>query len=330
MTAAAGRAADVPRKIIIDTDPGVGIPGTDADDPIAILLALADPRLELLAVTTTFGNCPPALSARGAAAVLAAAGRADIPVAKGRDTPLSGRLDPILVEAYAGARGREGRLPLPDPGTTTPLGAAELIARTVREHPGDVTVVTIGPQTNLAEALIADPELAGLIDSVVFMGGGLGLEPTYGGGNVTPYAECNIYFDAAAADVVLRSGVDISMVGLDVTNPATGLILEPELIRSVEPSSRAQRLFLDVCATYLEAPMFEWGHGCVLYDPLAVLATAGPVGRWEDRRLRVETGPGEHHGQTQEGRADDPLVHVLVEVDGRAAVDRIVSTILTL
>jgi inosine-uridine nucleoside N-ribohydrolase len=319
-----------PRPILLDTDPGVGIPGTDADDPIALLLALADPRLDLLAVTTTFGNCPPELTARGAAAVLASAGRSDIPVARGRSTPLRGELAPVLREAYAGARGREGRIPLPGPEVVAALSAPELIARTVRAHPGEVTVVTVGPMTNLAEALLADSGLAGLIHSVVFMGGALGIEPTYGHGNITPHAECNIYFDATAADVVFRSGIDLTMVGLDVTNPATGLVLEEDTVRSIEPTSPARRLFADVCSTYLDAPMFDWGHGCVLYDPLAVLATAQPVGRWEDMHVRVETGPGEMHGATVRGTEADPLVHVMVDVDGRSAVEQIVRTIRTL
>jgi inosine-uridine nucleoside N-ribohydrolase len=318
------------RKILLDTDPGVGIPGTDADDPIALLLALADPRLELLAVTTTFGNCPPDLTARGAAAVLAVAGRTDIPVSMGRATPLRGELAPELREAYAGARGREGRIQLPGPKAISPMSAPKLIAETVKTHPGEVTVVTIGPQTNLAEALLEEPTLADLIHSVVFMGGGLGIEPTYGHGNITPYAECNIYFDAAAADVVLRSGADVNMVGLDVTNPATGLVLEEDTVRSIEPTTPARKFFADVCSTYLDAPMFNWGHGCVLYDPLAVLAAAEPVGEWQDLHLRVETGPGETHGATVRGVAADPFVHVMVDVDGRSAVDRIVRTILTL
>jgi inosine-uridine nucleoside N-ribohydrolase len=319
-----------PRKILLDTDPGVGIPGTDADDPIALMLALADPRLELVAVTTTFGNCPPELTARGAAAVLAAAGRSDIPVAKGRSTPLSGALAPVLQEAYAGPRGRVGRIPLPELDTVSTLTAPELIINTVRARPGEITVVAIGPQTNLAEALLADPEFAQLLRSVVFMGGGLGIEPTYGHGNITPHAECNIYFDATAADIVLRSGVDISMVSLDVTNPATGVVLDEDTITSIEPTTPVRKLFADVCSTYLDAPMFDWGHGCVLYDPLAVLAAAHPVGKWEDLRLRVDTGHGETHGRTARGTQDDPLVHVMVDVDGRAAVDEIVRTVLTL
>jgi inosine-uridine nucleoside N-ribohydrolase len=183
---------------------------------------------------------------------------------------------------------------------------------------------------NLAEALLEEPTLADLIHSVVFMGGGLGIEPTYGHGNITPYAECNIYFDAAAADVVLRSGADVNMVGLDVTNPATGLVLEEDTVRSIEPTTPARKFFADVCSTYLDAPMFNWGHGCVLYDPLAVLAAAEPVGEWQDLHLRVETGPGETHGATVRGVAADPFVHVMVDVDGRSAVDRIVRTILTL
>jgi purine nucleosidase len=94
------------RGIILDTDPGVGIPGIDADDPLALLLALGDPRLELLAVTTIFGNTPPALGARGAAKVLAVAGRPEIPVAAGMATRLDGTLHPIrpFVERRAPSR----------------------------------------------------------------------------------------------------------------------------------------------------------------------------------------------------------------------------------
>jgi uridine nucleosidase len=319
-----------PRKIVLDTDPGVGIPGTDADDPIALLLALADPGLELLAVTTTFGNCPPWLSARGAAAVLAAAGRSDIPVAQGRETPLSGQLPAVLEKAYAGARGQVGRIALPGPETISATPASQLIAETVRAHPGAVTVVMIGPQTNLAQALRDDPELAPLIESVVFMGGALGIEPTYGHGNITPHAECNVFFDAEAADLVLRSVTDVRMVSLDVTNPATGLVLDAERIRSLPRDTPVRELFADVCSTYLDAPMFDWGHGCVLYDPLAVLAVARRTGTWTDLRVRVETGAGERHGATTTGGEDDPVVQVMVDVDGGAAVARIVDTILSL
>ncbi len=101
------------RKIILDTDPAVGIPGTDADDPLALMLAIKHPGLHLLGVTTVFGNCPPALGARSAAAVLRAAGREDIPVAIGMGTSMAGGLPHALIEAYAGQRGRPGGFPCP-------------------------------------------------------------------------------------------------------------------------------------------------------------------------------------------------------------------------
>lgn len=321
------------RKIILDTDPGVGIPGTDADDPIALLLALADPRLELLAVTTVFGNCPPGLGARGAAAVLRAAGRADVPVAAGMGTRLDGRLPAPLVEAYAGDRGRPGAIELPPLDDATTGGhAVDLIAETVRAHPGEVTIVAVGPQTNVAMALLKEPALARELHSIVFMGGALGLQPTYGRGNITPVAECNIWFDPQAADLVLRSGVDLTMVSLDVTNPATGLVLSEDTIRRLDRSaSPAQAMFADVCATYLDAPMFDWADGCVLYDPLAVAVAADPAtGTFEDLAVGVETAPGLSTGQTVPLRDRPPNLRACVDVDGAAVVAGIVRTIGTL
>lgn len=317
------------RKILLDTDPGVGIPGTDADDPIALLLALAHPDLELLAVTTTFGNCPPELGARGATAVLAAVGREDVPVVAGQGVPLSGSLPGVLTEAYRGPRGRAGHIPLPPAPATGHRDAAELIVDVVHAHPHEVTVVAIGPQTNLARALDLDPSVADEVAAVVYMGGGLGLDPVYGRGNVTPVAECNIYFDPVAADRVTRSGVDLTMVGLDVTNPAKGLVLTPEDVLSVDSSaSPGAALFVEICRTYLDAPMFDWGRGCVLYDPLAVLAAAEPeVGTYRDMAIGVETQGRLTRGQTVPLRDRSPNTHVMVDVDGAAAVRRVLRLI---
>src|SRR5947207_12238142 len=126
------------RKVILDTDPGVGIPGTDADDPLALMLALKDPRLDLVGVTTVFGNCPPSLGARGAAAVLRAAGREDVPVAIGMGTRLNGGLPTLLRDAYAGVRGQPGRIELPElTGAATHIHAVDLLIETVRASPGE-------------------------------------------------------------------------------------------------------------------------------------------------------------------------------------------------
>ncbi len=310
-----------PRKIIIDTDPGVGIPGTDADDPIAILLALADPRLDLIGVTTTFGNCPPDLGARGARAVLDIAGRSDIPVAVGDGVPLRGGLPPELEQAYAGKRGRPGSIPLPPLAEAAiDRSAAQFIVDAVNEHPHEVTVVAIGPQTNLARALELDPGIAGRLRSVVFMGGALGIDPDYGSGNVTPVAECNIWYDPEAADIVFRSGVDLTMVSLDVTNPNHGVVLTADAITSIEPaSSPVAALLARICETYLAAPMFDWADGCVLYDPLAVAVAADPgLVDAIDLAVAVELDCTPTRGQTVPLRETPSNLRAVIAVDGAA------------
>ncbi len=321
------------RKIILDTDPGVGIPGTDADDPIALLLALADPRLELLGVTTIFGNCPPALGARGARAVLEAAGRTDVPISVGMSTRLSGDLPGDLEQIYSGSRGREGRIPLPELAESiTGQHASDFIIDTVHANPGQVTIVAVGPQTNIALALQKDPSIRDEIASIVFMGGALGLDPLYGRGNVTPVAECNIWYDAAAADLVFRSGIDLTMVSLDVTNPSMGMVLSEETIRGFDPSAGgAVGMLAAICETYLDAPMFDLAHGCVLYDPLAMAVAADPdLGRYEVISVGVELSGSLSYGQTVPLRDSPSNLRAIVEVDGRAVVDDIVRRLLAL
>jgi purine nucleosidase len=319
------------RKIILDTDPAVGIPGADADDPLALMLALKDPRLDLLGVTTVFGNCPPALGARCAAAVLRAAGREDVPIAIGMDARMNGELPQLLRDAYAGDRGRPGRIELPeliDPRTD--LNAVDFLIETVLANPGEVTIVAIGPQTNLALALLKQPRLREEIGAIVFMGGALGLDPRYGRGNITPVAECNIWFDPQAADIVFRSGIDLTMVSLDVTNPSTGMVLPEAAIRSVDRASAPlASLFVDICATYLDAPMFDWANGCVLYDPLAVAVAADPgIASFQEMTVGVETSGALSLGQTVPMRGQKPNMRVCVSVDGARIVGEIVTTIL--
>jgi inosine-uridine nucleoside N-ribohydrolase len=222
-------------------------------------------------LASIFGNCPPALGARYATAVLQAAGREDIPVAIGMGAPMSRELPQVLRDAYAGDRGRPGRIDLPEHKPHTNLTAIDFTIETVQANPGEITIVSIGAQTNLALAMLKEPRLREEIGSIVFMGGALGLEPRYGRGNITTVAECNIWFDPQAADIVFKSGIRLTMVSLDVTNPSTGMVLPETTIRSIDPASTPlAALLVDTCTTYLDAPMFDWGHGCVLYDPLAV------------------------------------------------------------
>jgi len=317
------------RKIIIDTDPAIGIPGTDADDPIAIMLALQDPRLELMAITTVFGNCPPLLGARCATRILQAAQRTDIPVAVGQALPLSGTLPELLQKAYQGPRGREGSIALPAPEAShCGQHASELIIDMVRKYPGQITLVCIGAQSNLALALIKAPEIAPLIKEVVMMAGALGMEPKWGRGNITPVAECNIWFDPQAADIVFRSGIPLSMVSLDVTNAATGLVLTREHLANRAEDKPLNTLFKQVCAIYCDAPMFDWSEGCVLYDPLAVAVTAdASVGVFAEMAIGIETTGQLTVGQTVPLRDKPANVRVCTRIDGQAIVNNIVRTI---
>ena len=191
--------------LIIDCDPG-------HDDAIAILLALASPEVEVLGITTVGGNSGLANTTRNALQVLEVAGRPDIPVAAGADHPL---VRPLRIADHVhGASGMDG--PVLDPPTLTPVDAhaVDFIAEAVAASPRPVTLAPTGPLTNIALLLRRHPRVVDNIERVVLMGGAIGL------GNVTPAAEFNIFVDPEAADIVFRSGLDITMVGLDVTHQA--------------------------------------------------------------------------------------------------------------
>jgi inosine-uridine nucleoside N-ribohydrolase len=191
-----------PFRVIIDTDPGV-------DDALALLLAMRSPELKIEAITPVAGNVPLELTLPNALRMVEIAGRADIPVAAGAKAPLMRRL---VTAAYAHGENGLGGAVFPEP-KIHPVNqpAAELIRQIVRKFPGEVTLLTIGPLTNIATALNLDPELAGMVRAIVMMGGSLS------GGNITPAAEFNIYVDPEAARIVFQSGIPITMVGLDVT-----------------------------------------------------------------------------------------------------------------
>ncbi|MDU9003786.1 nucleoside hydrolase [Sedimentitalea todarodis] len=195
-------------KIIIDTDPG-------QDDAVAILLALASPdEIEVLGITAVAGNVPLALTARNARIVCELAGRTDVPVYAGCDRPLGRPL--VTAEHVHGKTGLNGPV-LPDP--TMPLQqdhAVDFIIQTLRsEDSGAVTLCPLGPLTNIAMAFEKAPDIVGRVAEIVLMGGAY-----FEVGNITPAAEFNIYVDPQAADIVLKSGAEITVMPLDVTHKA--------------------------------------------------------------------------------------------------------------
>src|ERR1700734_4541939 len=191
-----------PRRIIIDTDPGI-------DDAMAIFLALRSPGLKVEAITPVAGNAPLDLTLPNALRLLEIAKRRDIPVAAGASHPLVRRLATAgHVHGVNGLAGVEFPEPRIKPVHDT---APDLIRHIVREDPHEITIVAIGPLTNIALALRADPELAAMIPAIVIMGGSLS------GGNMTPAAEFNFYVDPEAARIVFDAGIPLTMVGLNVT-----------------------------------------------------------------------------------------------------------------
>jgi len=198
----------MPRKIIIDTDPG-------QDDAVAILLALASPEeIEVLGITAVAGNVPLALTAKNARKVCEVAGRSEIKVFAGCDRPLAHTL--VTAEHVHGKTGLDGP-DLPDP--TMPLQdqhAVAFIIDTLRAEPaGTITLCPLGPLTNIATALQQAPDIADRVQEIVLMGGAY-----FQVGNITPAAEFNIYVDPEAADIVLKSGIPIVVMPLDVTHKA--------------------------------------------------------------------------------------------------------------
>jgi len=197
----------MPRKIIIDTDPG-------QDDAVAILLALASPELEVVGITCVAGNVPLPLTHINARKVCELAGRVDVPVYAGCDAPLKRKL--VTAEHVHGKTGLDGvDLPAPD----MPLAdghAVDFLIETLRREPsGTVTLVPIGPLTNIATAMQRAPDIIPRIQQIVLMGGAY-----FEVGNITPTAEFNIYVDPEAAKIVFAAGVDLVVMPLDVTHKA--------------------------------------------------------------------------------------------------------------
>jgi len=195
------------KKIIIDTDPG-------QDDAVAIMLAFASPELDILGITAVAGNVPLALTEKNARKICELAGHPEAKVFAGASRPMVRQL--VTAEYVHGKTGLNGPdLPEPTMKLQEQHAVDFIIETLLSENAGAVTLCPLGPLTNIALALVREPRIALSIKEIVLMGGGF-----FEGGNVTPAAEFNIYVDPHAADVVLKSGVPITMIPLDCTHRA--------------------------------------------------------------------------------------------------------------
>jgi inosine-uridine nucleoside N-ribohydrolase len=272
-----------PFRVIIDTDPGV-------DDALALLFAMRSAELKIEGITPVAGNVPLELTLPNALRMVEIAGRADIPVAVGAKWPLMRRL--VTAAQVHGENGLGGAV-FPEP-TTKPIAepAAEFIRRIVRKYPSEVTLLTIGPLTNIATALNGDPELAVMVRSLVMMGGSLS------GGNITPAAEFNIYVDPEAARIVFQSGLPITMVGLDVTRRTSLTDDHVHVLQAAEnPVSQAAAKIARNAIDHTRAQGFLVGPN--MHDSLAVAAFLDPsILKWKEYYVDVETAGELTAGET--------------------------------
>jgi purine nucleosidase len=251
----------MPRKIIIDTDPGI-------DDAVAILLALAAPdELEVLGIVAVAGNLPLALTGRNARQICALAGRPEVPVFAGCAGPLIGR--PVTAAHVHGDTGL-GTLVLSEPAA--PLqprhGVDFLIEAILQAEAGSITLCALGPLTDIAVALAKAPEIAGRVGEIVVMGGARA-EP----GNITPAAEFNIHADPHAAAAVLASGIPIVLLPLDLTHKVLSTPSRVARLRSL-----GNRCGL-AAATLLTPPAglsARYGRGLPLHDPCVIASLLRP------------------------------------------------------
>ena len=284
-----------PLRLILDTDPGV-------DDAIAILLALAAPQAEVVGLTTVGGNVPRARATRNALALLQAAGRSGIPVARGAARPRSGRFSPSV--AFHGPGGLSVRLP--NSSTSAASGTAvDFLAESIESSPGRVAVVALGPLTNLSRLENRRPGILNRTAGVVIMGGAVETR-----GNVTPKAEFNFHSDPLAAAHFLSLNIPATLVDLAACRQVSiSREQAPGLSADTPLGKLALRILQGWFARDEHRQRFEF------YDPLAVAIALDPAVATVRRvALSVGTSPGESWGETTVASEPGPIA-LASEVD---------------
>ena len=299
--------------IIIDCDPG-------HDDAIALLLAVGSPELELLGVTTTYGNQTLEKTTANALRVLELAGRTDVPVASGASQPLEREL--VVAAHVHGESGLDGPTLPPPSVEAVSTDAVAWIADTVRRAPSPVTLVPTGPLTNVAAYLRAHGTAG--IERVVLMGGAIAE------GNMTPAAEFNIWADPEAAQIVFDAELDVTMIGLDVTHKAvTGPDVQTRLRRAGSVGVFVAEL-VDFFAVY-HRQTYGW-DGAPIHDAVAIAHVLRPgLVETKLRNVEVELESELCRGRTvvdlwlRTGRPAN--AHVGVDLDTNGFFDLLVERI---
>ncbi len=249
------------KRILLDTDPGI-------DDACAILLALASPELSLEGLSIVHGNCSAEQGTRNALSVLELANAGHVPVARGCELPLV--QTSLLAPETHGHTGL-GYAKLPEPRTRPVVRhGIDFLIEKILASPGEITLLAIGPLTNVALAIRQEPRIAETLKELIIMGGALRHE-----GNTTALAEFNTYVDPHAAHIVYHAGIPTTLVPLDVTYQC---ILTPGDIKRLQRIDSPITTFVaDATRFYMEFhDEYQQIEGCVINDPLALALTFAP------------------------------------------------------
>jgi inosine-uridine nucleoside N-ribohydrolase len=274
--------ASAAKKIIFDTDPGT-------DDALALMLALNSPELDVRAITVVPGNVTAAMGLENALRMVSLANRCDIPVASGAQNPLFQKL--VTAEFWHGKNGL-GNIELPPSKCKVDSRfGPDLIIQLVHASPHEITLVPVGPLTNIALAVEKDPSIVPLVKEVILMGGSIT------GGNVNAAAEANIYNDPEAAQIVFQAGWPLTMVGLEVGDKA---LFTRKYLAELGRSHGPVNDFIVSVAKFMVGLSETFGaSGSPMYDPSAVaLAIDGTLVKVQEMHVDVETRGEFTRGET--------------------------------
>ena len=274
------------RRVIIDTDPGT-------DDAMAILLALNSPELKVEALTVVPGNVNGEQGLENALKLVSLAGRCDIPVAGGAKRPLMQKL--YTAQYWHGKNGlADIELPASKCKADARFGP-DLIIELVHQYPHEITLIPVGPLTNIALAVSKDPSITKLVRDIVIMGGSIT------GGNVNGAAEANIFGDPEAARIVFRAGWVVTMVGSDVGERT--LMMGKHLAELESGVGPQNDLVTRIARFYVERSEKNGWSGAAMYDPLAVAVVVDPtLVTLKDMHVDVETRGEFTRGETVANR----------------------------
>lgn len=306
--APSNRNAATAKNVIIDTDPGT-------DDAIALMLAMNSPELNIRAITVVPGNVTSEQGLDNALRMVSLAGHCNIPVAKGAEHPLFQKL--ITAQFWHGKNGLANVELPPSKCKADPEWGPDLIIRVIHEHPHDITLVPIGPLTNIALAVEKDPTIVPLVNRVILMGGSIS------GGNVNASAEANIYNDPEAAQVVFQAGWPITMDGLDVGNMT--LFTQKDVNELKEKPGPMCDFMVQVTQFLVDLSAKYGDTGSPMYDPLAVAeAIDSTILKTQPMQVEVETKGQYTRGETVANRHNEYENNVLhgdhYEIEGLVQV----------